>query len=200
MVPPDDGPSLQTYVETRFNLLTESLKDLAASQASALGSAIEAAKASQAAADLRYEQRFIAQGDALSAAFLSQQVAMKTALEAAKEAVQAAQANADRAVSKSEAAADKRFESLNELRQTVNDVMALMMPKAEATNRFDAVGEKLDAINKRIDEVANRFNLMAGEHKGDRRTKDDVRSYVAVGVSILFLLLALATFIYARFN
>lgn len=186
---PNDGPTLQTYVETRFNLLTESLKDLAQAQAGALGAAIEALKGSLSAADLRYQQRFEAQSDALTAA-----------LQAAKEAVQAAQAGADRAVAKAEGAADKRFESLNELRQLVNDVVALMMPKSEATNRFDAISEKLEAMTKRIDEVNNRFNLMAGETSGNRRTKDDTRLYVGVGVSILFLLLAFASFIYARFG
>lgn len=183
-----DGPSLQQYVETRFNLLTESLKDLAASQSGALGSAIEALKAALVAADLRYQQRFEAQSEALTAA-----------LQTAKEAVQTAQANADRAVAKAEMAADKRFEALNELRQVVNDVMTLMMPKAEATTRFDAVGEKIDALAKRIDEVNNRFNLMAGEDTGNRRMKDDTKNYFAIVIAIVVALLALATF-YMRFG
>lgn len=190
MTPPDDGlERFRTYVETRFNLLIESIKDASASQAGALGAAIEALKAALAAADLRYEQRFNAQTEALSAAFLNQQLAMKTALEAAKEAVL-----------KAELAADKRFESLNELRQMVNDVVGTMMPKAEAHNRFEAISEKLDAINKRIDELNNRFERVSGISDGNRRTKDDTRLYIGLAATLVLLGLGIATFIYARFN
>lgn len=201
MTPADsDGPNLSTYVETRFNLLTESLKDLAASQASALGSAIEALKAALAASDLRYEQRFNAQGDALAAAFLSQQVAMKTALEAAKEAVNAALAAADRAVLKAELAADKRFEALNELRQMLNDTLKILMTRTEVTQMVGAVIEKVDLAGKRIDSLEGRLNVLAGESSGNRRTKDDTRLYIGLGISILLLLLTFAGFMFARFN
>lgn len=200
MTPHDDGPTLQTYVETRFNLLTEALKDAADKQSSALGSSIEATKASIEAvrtsieaaidaADLRYQQRFIAQADALAAAF-----------SAAKEAVSAALAAQDRAVLKAELAADKRFEALNELRQMLNDTLKILMTRTEVNQMVGAVVEKVDLSGKRIDALEGRLNLMSGESSGNRRTKDDTRNYIVAGVSILFFLLALATFLFARFG
>lgn len=198
--PTHDSPSLSTYLETRLNLLTEQIKDSAAAQASALGSSIEAMKQALTAADLRYQQRFAAQGEALQAAFLSQQVAMKTALEAAKEAVNAALAAADRAVLKAELAADKRFEALNELRQMLNDTMKILMTRTEVHQMVGAVAEKGEALSKRVDGIEGRLNLQAGEASGNRRTKDDTRAYVAVGISLVLVALAIATFFIARMN
>src|SRR5580704_3161912 len=108
-----DGPTLAEYIETRFSLLIESVKLQAGAHDAALLATVEASKlaaqairhameASQAATDLRYQQRFEAQSDALAAAFLSQQTAMQTAFTVAEKAVQAALAAADRAVSKAE--------------------------------------------------------------------------------------------------
>lgn len=198
MTPTPDGPSLATYVETRFNLLTEAIKDASASQASALGSSIEAMKQALAAADLRYQQRFDAQADALAAAFMSQQVAMKTALEAAKEAVNAALAAADRAGLKSETAADKRFEALNELRQMLNDMITSLMPRKETEERFVAITEKIDTTNARIGSLENRANMIAGETTGDRRSKDNTKAIISVGISIVLMLLALIGFIWSK--
>lgn len=199
------GPSLATYVETRFNLLTESMREKLAAQDAALLAAGEAAKAALLAAkaaaeaasqasDLRYQQRFEAQSDALSAAFLSQQTAMQTAFVVAEKAVQAALAAADRAVSKAELAADKRFEALNELRQMLTDMVGNLVPRGEATQRFDAIGEKIEAASKRIDELTGRINTAAGEVSGGRRTQDTARALWAAGVGIVLALLAIIGF------
>lgn len=203
-----DGPSLQTYVETRLNLITEAMKenhlqhDLDMNEMlqttrladSALRAFIEA---QQAAADIRYQQRFEAQSDALAAAFLSQQTAMQTALAAAKEAVAAALAAQDRAGTKAEIAADKRFEALNELRQMLNSMLATLMTRSESDAKFAGQDDKIEAGAKRQDALETRFNIWQGESVGGRRTKDDnanaIRNTVAivggiVGViSLLFL-------------
>lgn len=193
-----DGPSLETYIETRFNLLQEAVKASAAAQAGSLGASIEAAKASlqavrtaldaaMAAADLRYQQRFDAQADALVAAFA-----------AAKEAVSAALAAQDRAVSKAELAADKRFEALNELRQMLTDMVGNLVPKSEAEQRFNGLSEKIEAGSKRMDEINGRLNTAAGEASGNRRTKDDTRLWIGFGVTLIVAALTIAAFVIAR--
>lgn len=214
------GPTLETYVETRLNLLTVALRESAQAQSSALGSSIEATKeslmaldrvvsAAIAASDLRYEQRYNAQADALAAAFLSQQVAMKTALEAAKEAVQAALAAADRAVTKSEQAADKRFEALNELRQMLNDMVGSLITRVEAVQRFDSITEKIDAGVKRVESLEARYNTMTGEQSGSERRGRDVvtaaRANVGMvvgivggGVGLILLVIAVLRFFSGR--
>lgn len=200
MAADETGPRLADYMETRLNLLTEAVKEASAAQTSALGSSIEAMKQALAAADLRYQQRFDAQADALAAAFLSQQVAMKTALEAAKEAVNAALAAADRAVLKAELAADKRFEALNELRQMLNDTLKILMTRTEVSQLVGAVVEKVELLGKRVDALDQRMTLSTGEQAGNRRMKDDTRMYVTVGISLVLLGLAIATFVIARVN
>lgn len=157
------GPSLEQYVETRFNLLTEAVRE----QAEASRAAVEALRAAlataQQATDLRYQQRFDAQSDALSAAFASQQTAMSTALVTAEKAVLVAQAAADRAVSKAELASDKRFESVNEFRQTLSDQQRTFMPRSEAAALIAGLSDKLLALKDTTDRLlAERLGIKGG--------------------------------------
>jgi hypothetical protein len=126
----ETGPPLKDYLETRLNLLTEAIRK------------------SQESMDLRYQQRFEAQSDALTAAFLSQQTAMKTAFDVAEKAVNAALAAADRAVSKAELAADKRFEGVNEFRATLADQQRTLIPRAEVEVMMRSINEKVTALQE----------------------------------------------------
>ena len=200
------GPTLEQYVETRFNLLLESIKDKTKAQDESIVALSQAARlavdalratyeAAQTASDLRYQQRFEAQSDALTAAFLSQQTAMQTALQAAKEAVQAALAAADRAVAKAETAADKRFEALNELRQMLNDMVATLITRVEAVQRFDGITEKVDSAARRADALEARFNTLSGSLHGSttsrEKTMDSSRANLGVIVAVIASLIAL---------
>ena len=202
------GPALGDYIETRFNLMTEAEKARAGAQHAALEAFMQATHASAIAvkaafdaaimaADLRYQQRFEAQSDALAAAFQSQQQAMQTAFTVAEKAVQAALAAADRAVAKAEAAADKRFEALNELRQMLNDMMGTLMPRTEAEGRLKAIAEKIDTglltMTKKVEDLEKRVNVAAGEDAGGRQKQGDNKSLIAVGLSMVAVLAALAT-------
>lgn len=150
------GPTLEQYLETRFNLIQKSIED------------------AQAATDLRYQQRFDAsqkalelgfasQKTAVDAAFLSQQTAMKVAFEVAEKAVQAALAAADRAVSKAELAADKRFEGVNEFRGTLADQQRTLMPRSEVEVLMRSMYEKLNTLEKIVEAArAERVGLKGG--------------------------------------
>jgi len=175
-----DGPDLETYLETRLNLLT-------VAQETAL-----------AAADLRYQQRFAAQSEAVAAAFLAQQTAMQTAFTVAEKAVQAALAAADRAVSKAELAADKRFDALNELRQMLNDTLKNLITRTESDSSFKGQTEKIEANAKRIDGLEGRLNVRDGETAGNRRTKDDSKSVLGVVVSLIGVTILVITFFLTR--
>jgi hypothetical protein len=199
------GPSLEQYIETRFTLLAEYFKDKLGAQDAAVLAFSESVKlaaialknaqdAQSAAADLRYQQRFEAQSDALAAAFLSQQNALQTALTVAEKAVQAALAAAKEAVSKAELAADKRFEALNELRQMLNDTLANLFTRPEAVQRFDSMAEKNDITNTRITGMEARLNTLAGEATGGRQNKDDARGTWAMAIAVLAVLINLAGF------
>lgn len=91
--------------------------------------------------DVRYAQRFEAQ-----------QVALKDAMAAAKEAV-----------AKAEAAAERRFESVNEFRAQLGDQATRLLPRAEAEaamanlrERIDNVAALLGAMGTRIDRTEGR--------------------------------------------
>jgi hypothetical protein len=98
--------------------------------------------------DLRdmLDERYRTQTKALDAAFDAQQIAMQVAMTAAEKAVAAALAASEKAVTKAEIATDKRIEGLNELRQIVNDITAIQMPRAEAEQRLGQIAEQLNEV------------------------------------------------------
>lgn len=104
-------------------------------------------------ADKRYEQRFIAQQEAIQAALLAQ-----------KEAVNAALVAADRAVGKSETASEKRFENVNEFRAQLADQAANLMPRSEAETRLGSLSDKLTDSTTLARDTADRIRT---EHQRD---------------------------------
>jgi|SRR6185369_100757 len=63
-----------------------------------------------------------------------------------KIAVDAALAAAEKAVTKAEMAAEKRFESVNEFRNTLSDQQRTLMPRAETEALFKVVEDKITVI------------------------------------------------------
>jgi uncharacterized membrane protein YfbV (UPF0208 family) len=94
--------------------------------------------------DLRYQQRFDAQGQALTAALLAAEKAVQTALIAA-----------EKAVTKAETATEKRFESVNEFRQTLSDQTASFPSRVE-----------LQALADRVTDLATRMDKTEGRSTG----------------------------------
>lgn len=91
--------------------------------------------------DVRYGQRFDASKEAIAAA-----------LNAAKEAVQ-----------KAEAAAEKRFEGVNEFRSTLSDQQRTLMPRQEAEALIRNLSEKIETQERRITEnVSQREGIGQG--------------------------------------
>lgn len=81
--------------------------------------------------DARYSQRFNDQDKAVSAALSS----------------------AEKAVAKAEQASEKRFEGVNEFRQTLVDQASSFISRTEALARADANAEKIDALGSRLDRI-----------------------------------------------
>lgn len=85
--------------------------------------------------DARYTERFE-----------SSNIALAAALSAQKEAVAAALSAADRAVLKAEIAAEKRFDGVNEFRQTLADQQRTLMPRSEVEVINKAMTDKIDLL------------------------------------------------------
>lgn len=116
-------------------------------------------EAANVAADVRNEQRFVAQ-----------QGAIKDALIAQKEAVAAALVAAEKAVLVAEQNAEKWRGAANEWRGAMNDRERILMPRSEAEQRIQAVTEKIDAAitanAKTIEALKADVDKSAGRREG----------------------------------
>jgi hypothetical protein len=102
--------------------------------------------------DLRYQQRFDAQQQALDAALLAQEKSVQTAMIAS-----------EKAIVKSEVAAEKRFDGVNEFRQLVTDLVREQMPRIEAEQRMASMAEKVEELRNTVTASAGRGQgLQAG--------------------------------------
>ncbi len=66
--------------------------------------------------------------------------------EAAEKAVMQALTASKDAVAKAEMASEKRFDSVNEFRNTLKDQQSTLMTRIEAEARFKSIEEKIDAM------------------------------------------------------
>lgn len=105
--------------------------------------------------DRRYEQRF---NDA--------NVAVGAALAAAEKAVAAALAGQKEAVTKAEVAAEKRFESVNEFRNTLSDQQRMLLPRLEAEVKFINIEKNFDSMIKEISSLRETRSLNTGKSEG----------------------------------
>ena len=91
-----------------------------------------------------------------------------------KVAVDAALAAADRAVTKAEIATEKRFEGVNEFRETLRDQASTLMPRTEYEVQYTALVEKVAAIDRRL------TSMEVSQH--NKSTGVVILGYVALGV------------------
>lgn len=102
--------------------------------------------------DKRYEQKFN-----------DTKIAVDAALIAADKTVAAALAGQKEAVTKAEVAAEKRFESVNEFRNTLSDQQRNLMPRSEAEIQFKSLNEKVDNLKlQNISELGQGMGVKEG--------------------------------------
>lgn len=111
-----------------------------------------ALEAKDEAADIRNEQRFIAQQNAIKDALIAQKEAVAAALVAAEKAVLVAETNAE-----------KWRAAANEWRGAMNDRERNLMPRMEAEKADRSNTEKIDALAARMDRTEGRSG---GFHQG----------------------------------
>ena len=166
-----NGPNLGDYLETRLNLMNEFIKE------------------SNAASDKRYEQRWEASQKALELGFAGQKAAVDAAFAAQKEAINAALAAADRAVSKAELATEKRFESVNEFRGTLDNQQRTLIPRSEVDVLVKGLDEKINNLTKQMDQLqAERQGIKGGY------------GYAVGVIGVVLSLLAIVSFLVTLFR
>ena len=107
--------------------------------------------------DKRYEERFSAS-----------QKALELGLAGQKSEISAALAAADRAVLKAETATEKRFESVNEFRGTLDQQQRTLIPRSEVDVLMRGLEEKIFTLGKSLDETKGAIAAMQSERAGVR--------------------------------
>lgn len=146
---------LKEYVEGRFSRLVTDIEDKLKALSRELRDIITSN-------DLRYQQRFEAQGKELDKAF-----------SAAKEAVNAALVGADKAAAKTEVSADKRFADLGEL----------------IKEQFNGLRDKFDASIKRLEILEKRINTTSGESEGSKSMWGYVAGAIVIIIGVAGIVL-----------
>jgi len=159
--------------------------------------------------DKRYEQRFQAQEQAIAIALSRVDLEFHERIKSVREETQAALDSADKAIMKSEIAADKRFEGANKFREQLSDQAASFMPRKEADVRMEALGEKIDSNSNRLNalqlQLSSRLDLSQGQVAGgreaimDKRTANGaVLALVGMGITIFLAALTVIGFVIAN--
>ncbi len=127
--------------------------------------------------DRRYEDRFKATDE-------------KTSL---------ALAGSEKAVTKAEAATEKRFDAVNEFRGTLSDQAASLLPRAEANANFRAYDEKIEEMKKQISALRETQTKSMGEKDAQvgsrQQTNWGVTLAVTIGLGILAFVVGLVSLI-----
>lgn len=132
--------------------------------------------------DRRYQDRFLAQEQAMSTALIAADKAVAAALIAAEKAVATALEAAARSADKLSEATAERFASVNEFRGQLAD------QTAQFPSRSD-----LSALSVQIVDVKDRLTRIEAARLGGRETREDNRNqnaalYAAIGIVITILL------------
>jgi hypothetical protein len=131
------------------------------------------------------QERYETQTKAIEAAFVASQTAMQTALTSAEKAVQTASTAAEKAVTKQEIATEKRFESVNEFRQTLTDQAGTFMTRGEAQASLASAERAASADHDRLAEMVPRgemtlqFENLKGQMNGMNKAITDVSQLLA---------------------
>lgn len=113
---------------------------------------------------------------------------MTAQLQAQKDQVMLAMLSAREAVSKAEAASEKRFEGVNEFRATLADQQRTLIPRSEAEALLRGLAEKIGKIEGEMTEI-----------RGSRVGTKEGWGYAVGVIGLVMLLLSLAAFIGSRF-
>lgn len=141
--------------------------------------------------DRRYSERFDAS-----------QTALQAALTAQEKSVDAALAAADRAVAKAETASEKRFESVNEFRQTLTDQAASFATRNEVDTKIESIVSKIldnaDQAQKDIGMLASRIDRTEGSKFGVQESRLGLNANVAMIGTLVAIIVAIITVIATR--
>ena len=148
----------------------------------------------------------------------SQAEKVKLALDASNTAITKQEIVTERALNKQETATEKRFESVNEFRGQLSDLINRLLPRSEAeaiiagvTARIrelaDSAGTAIsrqeavalaDRNSERIQELTDRINRAEGANAGAKDNKTGLYAALGFAVSLIVAAVIVANFLASR--
>lgn len=125
----------------------------------------------------KLEELIHANGLKYEVQFRSQEEALRAQLIALRENTQIAFQSSEKAIEKAALASEKRFDSVNEFRQTLTDQTATFMPRAQVETMFANVNEKVNAL-------AVRAERTEGVSSGGKENTDQHRQNTALWIAL----------------
>lgn len=114
---------------------------------------------------------------------------------ALKELIEAKLEASQKAVTTANVANEKRFESVNEFRAQLNDMIRVLLPRSEADAKLAALdartADNKDAIAILVAQLAGN----TGTDAGVQQSRNDLRANIAIGISVGMGLLTMVTMI-----
>jgi hypothetical protein len=115
---------------------------------------------------------------------------LQIALKSVEQTAAAAQAAGERATNKAEVAMEKRFDGVNEFRQTLGDQAGRLISRAEVEARMVASDKETAGLASRIDRMEAARD---GHQDTDKTRRDNLGLWIAMGAMVAaFLAAALA--------
>jgi len=159
--------------------------------------------------DRRYEQRFVAQEQAVMVALARVDKEFHKHIRSVREETHAALMAADKAILKSEVSIEKRFDGVNAFRQQLAEQALSFMPRKEADVRMDALTEKIDSNLDRLNalqlQLSSRLDLSQGQQTGGREAIQEKRAsngmvlaLVGMGITVVLALMTVIGFVAAN--
>lgn len=121
---------------------------------------------------------------------------LTTRIDAVKENVTTAMLAADKAISKAEGSTEKRFESVNEFRQTLSDQAVNFLSRNEYHANHAALIEKIEGLDKRISLNQSSITEMQSRGLGSKESFSKVGAIVMGAVIGLSTITAIASVLF----
>lgn len=103
-----------------------------------------------------------------------------------KESVKQSLIFSERAIEKAEVATQSKFNSVNEFRGMVDDVVRTMMPRGEYSSIHEALVQRMDDLVKRVDGISISINEKMASGQGFQKSW----AMIAAAVSMIGMLIA----------
>jgi hypothetical protein len=133
--------------------------------------------------------------------YATQTKALDAAFKAAEQAVAVALSNAEKATTKAEAAADKRFDAVNEFRQVLTDQTSTFLPRTEYDTAHRALSERISVMSDRVGalelRLTSRLDRGEGADTGVKEQKTLANASMILITQVIIGLIAVASLVIA---